>query len=465
MLRFVPSSVFVAVYDNSLDPLVPENWANESLAILEESMVIGNLVHRDFEDEFAKAGDLVHTRRPGEFKGKRKGTNDNVVVQDATSTDVQVPLNQHLHTSFLIRDGEESVAMKDLVLEYLSPAMLANARFIDQVLLGQVYRFLENQNGSLFGLTKDNAIEYITGTRNVMNKNKAYMDGRNLIWTPDSETLVLQNPTFHQADRLGDAGTALREASIGRKLGFDHYMCQNASAVAEGNTTDGAVNNAAGYPKGHTAAITVDGFSGIIATVGKWVKIAGDNTPYRITAKAETLGNTTSITLDAPLRNAVVDNAVVKIYNAAAVNNAAGYAVGYAKEIVYDGGNAPVVGQAVSFGASATSAVYSVLDVTATTILLDRPLDAAIVDNDAINVGPSGNFNFAFHRNALALVVRPLAMPRAGTGALSQSVSANGLSVRSTITYDGNKQGHLVTLDLLFGIALLDLKLGAVLLG
>ncbi len=37
-------------YANSITALVPEIWANESLLILEEEMVMGNLVHRDFND-------------------------------------------------------------------------------------------------------------------------------------------------------------------------------------------------------------------------------------------------------------------------------------------------------------------------------------------------------------------------------------------------------------------------------
>lgn len=55
---------FRTVYANTVDPFIPEWWANESLAILEEQMVIGNLVHRDFEEVVANVGDVVNTRRP-----------------------------------------------------------------------------------------------------------------------------------------------------------------------------------------------------------------------------------------------------------------------------------------------------------------------------------------------------------------------------------------------------------------
>lgn len=40
------SRPFMAVYDNSISAFIPQFWANESLAILEENMVMGNLVHR-----------------------------------------------------------------------------------------------------------------------------------------------------------------------------------------------------------------------------------------------------------------------------------------------------------------------------------------------------------------------------------------------------------------------------------
>jgi hypothetical protein len=466
MNQFINATPFSTVYANDIDALIPELWANESLVILEENMVAANLVHRDFQPVFARFGDIVHTRRPGEFEAKRKVSTDDVTVQDATSTDVQVPLNQHIHVSFLIRDGEESLAFKDLVETYLSPAMLAQARFIDKVVLGQFSQFLANGYGSLGGLTSSNVKDRILGTRNIMNLNKAYVESRNLIWNPNSETTALGLGEFTQAQDVGDQGFALREASLGRKFGFNNYMCQNMSDVAAGNTTSaGAINLSAGYAKGTTSALVVDGITGAIAT-GTWLKIVGEDAPNQVTAHTETLGNTTGITLRYPLKAAVLNDAVITFYTPGAVNLVAGYAAGYAKELVIDGFTvAPKVGQIVSFGTSGSAAIYTVMKATTTTLLLDRPLAAAVVNDDPVNIGPAGSYNFAFHRNAVTLVVRPLQAPKGGTGALSTVVNMNGLSMRATITYDGNKQGHLVTLDMLAGVAVIDTNLGAVLLG
>jgi hypothetical protein len=166
------------------------------------------------------------------------------------------------------------------------------------------------------------------------------------------------------------------------------------------------------------------------------------------------------------LTHAVAHSAVVKVVQRGAVNYSGNYAIGYDGYIVYASFTTiPCVGQMVSFGTDPTSPLYTIIDITATTMLLDRPLTVALTNGDAINPAPAGEYNFAFHRNAMALVIRPLASPRAGVGALSSAVTYNGASMRATITYNGTKQGHLVTLDMLMGVKVLNSSLGALLLG
>src|SRR5436190_5465569 len=310
-MNFLKAVPKINVYDNDVDAFVPEIWANESLAILEENMVAASLIHRDFEDELAKFGDIVNTRRPGEYVAKRKTASDDVTVRDSTAVNVQVPLNQHIHVSFLIKDGEESKSMKDLVETYMKPAMLAQTRIIDRIVLGQYPRFLINSFGGLNTLTTNNARDRILGLRNVLNVNKAYMDGRRLILTPSTETALLGLDLFTSAEKVGDDGTALEEASLGRKYGFGMYMSQNMAGVVSNPTTlpvtIGAVNNAGGYAKG-TTTMTVDGLSAAV-TAGQWFTVAGDDTPQQIVSSVG--GATpTSLTFYPGLRSAVANDAV-----------------------------------------------------------------------------------------------------------------------------------------------------------
>jgi hypothetical protein len=454
-LNLIPTLLIVA-YANDNDAFVPEVWAQESLMILENNMVATNLVHRDFSNQIAQFGDVVNTRKPGSFTAKRKGQDDDVVDQDASATNVAVPLDQHLHTTFVIKDGEESKSMKSLVDEYLRPAAISLAEAADQIVLGQVYKFLPNAVGKLgTAVTKDTVI----AAREKMNALKVPMSGRNLLIGPNMEGQLLGIADFVNAEKVGDDGTALREGSVGRKFGFDTYMAQQVpSIIGAGGTVTGAVNNAGGYAIGATA-ITVDGFAAAI-TNGSWCSIDGQ--PHRISA---TVGGATptQITIDSPLRAAVADNAVIVVYTPSQVNLVAGYVAKWYKGIVYDTVTPIKTGQLVS---TPDGQIFSAIGGTdGTTVMLDRPTVSSLADNAVLGRGPNGEYGFAFHRNAIAFVTRPLSTPRAGTGALSSVASYNGLGLRVTITYDGKAQGHRVTLDMLAGVKELDPSLGVPVLG
>jgi hypothetical protein len=464
--------MFAPVYANDNDAWVPELWANESVLILLENMVAANLVHKDFSPMVANFGDVVNTRKPTAFTGKRKVDGDDVTVQDATSTNIPVTLNQHFHVSFLIKDGEESKSFADLIAEYLKPAVEALASSVDKVVVGQTPQFLANNAAGLGEVTSSTAKDDLLDVRKVMNVNKAYVTGRNLILGPTLETLLLKDDTFTDADKVGDDGTALREASLGKKLGFQIFMDQNASDFVNSDTRTATTLNAA-EAAGQTV-LSVASATGI--EVGDMVTVAGDMIPHRVTAVSDVTAATDTITVTPALRDACDSGAAVKVYIHSHIDSRAetvttGYAAGWAKYMTIDGytsSKPPVVGQFVYI----EGYVYTIIDVvdatladSTCTILLDRPLDAAVLDDGVISMYPTGNYGFAFHRNAIALVTRPLATPKQGTGALSAVVDSNGVGVRVTITYNGTKQGHLVTVDMLCGIKVLDVNLGAVLLG
>lgn len=455
-----------AVHANDLDAFIPEFWAQESLAVLEESLVAANLVHRDFENTLAQMGDTVNCRRPNRFEPFRKDLTDNVTIQDATATNVPVVLNQHVHTSFLIRDGEESKSMTDLITEYIGPAVKGMARWTDRMVLGQYGQFVHNNAGQLGGLSGTTAKSYVIAARKRAETLKWPDEIRPMIVNQNAEANLLNTDLFVSSEKAGNS-TALETADMGRKFGFRFYQTQQMGLIVSGNTKrTGAVNLAAGYAAGSTVLV-VDGFTGTIAA-GSGISI--DGYPHWVVSSTATLGNATGITISRGLPAAVLDNAVIDVYTPGAVNAVAGYAVGYSKAIVVDTFSvAPQVGQMVSFAGtpSTTTPIYTILgiDVSTTSITLDRPLEVALVDNDTVNIGPAGDYSFSFLRDAIALVVRPLAAPKAGTGARSAVVNYNGLSMRATITYDGNKQGHLVTLDYLAGIKVLDNTFGLVMLG
>jgi len=59
-----PPAVPVAPVVAGSDCFIPELWARESMRILQENMVMGNLVQRDFTDQLKSFDDKVNVCRP-----------------------------------------------------------------------------------------------------------------------------------------------------------------------------------------------------------------------------------------------------------------------------------------------------------------------------------------------------------------------------------------------------------------
>jgi len=463
MNRLYLSQPYVACYENNLDAFIPEQWAREGLEVLEENMVMANLVHRDFEPEIAKFGDVVNTRRPGEFKIRRKKDGTTLAQQDAVATNVQVPLDQWFYSSFVIRDGEGSKSFQELTDIYLRPAMQTIARGIDRALLGRVHAYLgapASRVGKLGGLTASTAKDYVLDAREKLNIAKSPMDGRKLVMAPTSETAMLKTDIFLKANERGDGGTALQNATLGRILGFETLMDQNVNCVLSGSETD---TDPVTEP--YAAGTTGDLASVLAPAVGEFVNIAGNDQPtWAVASDAD------SFQLNEALKYATEDNAVatrwVKCVTAAAY--AAGYSEGIALTVT--AGKAPQVGQLLAFGTTpSTRHTYTVIESegsgTSCTVYLDRPLVAAVSSGADTFPGPYGAMNLAFHRDALALVTRPLALPDTRAGVMVGNADYNGITMRVLAQYDINAGGLIVNCDILAGVAVLNSSLLVPVLG
>ncbi len=452
---------------NDNDALIPELWAREALRTLASNMVMGALVNRDFSSLVADFGDVVNTSRPADFSAKRKTDADDVVDQDAISPNIPVPLDQHVHVSFVIKDGEMSKALPNLVERYLEPAAREMAEAIDRILTGQVARLTASEEGRLTEMDSTNAADFVLDANTSLDISRAPKSGRNLVLNPRAQKETLKADLFVSTEKRGDAGTALRTASLGTVYGVDSFMDQNIGFVAIGDaqTAIGVTDNAQAAGDTIIDTTVTDGAD---ITVGTYVVFGGEGKPYRIASKS---GDPVDLVLTEGLRDPVAAGASVTIYPQGEVKAAGGQVAGYSKEIDVDDHTAnkgPQLGQWITFGTGASSHSYSVIEVTETLttesqVLLDRPLDSAISAEDAVFYGPAGGFNLAFHRDAIALVVRPLITVPQDTGARSFVASFDDLAMRVTMQYDSKAQGMRVTFDLLCGVAILDDRLAVAL--
>ena len=72
--------------------LTPEVVAKEALMVLQSNLVMADLVHRDYSDEFVNVGDTITVRKPAKFMAKN--FTGSTVVQDITEGSEKVTLDR-----------------------------------------------------------------------------------------------------------------------------------------------------------------------------------------------------------------------------------------------------------------------------------------------------------------------------------------------------------------------------------
>lgn len=203
--------------------LTPDIIAREALMVLRNNAVMAKLVHRDYSSEFvAGVGDTITIRKPATFVAKE--FTSEIELQDATESGIEVKMDKHLDVSFSVTSKQMAMDIESFSQQLIVPAMQAFNDKVDKYLLG-LYADVTAAVGD--GTAMPTNIDGIVDAGAQLNKAKTPMTERRLVLDPLTEAAYLKLGTFHEADKVGDNGTALREASLGRKFGFDTYMDQN----------------------------------------------------------------------------------------------------------------------------------------------------------------------------------------------------------------------------------------------
>ena len=244
--------------------LTPEVIAREALMVLRNNAVMAKLVHRDYSDEFvAGKGDTITVRKPATFVANE--FNGTIEKQDAKETGVAVKMDKHLDVSFAVSSKELTLDIADFSAQYLVPAMQAFADKVDKYLIG-LEKGATNRVAHASG--EINQADLLKA-RKLLSDNAAPLADRRFVCGTTAEAELLGNELFVSAEKVGDEGTALREASLGRKYGMDIYADQNiikdgdyTPAIAFHKNALALVTRPLALPQGAAKSATVnyDGF-------------------------------------------------------------------------------------------------------------------------------------------------------------------------------------------------------------
>jgi P22 coat protein - gene protein 5 len=390
--------------------ITPSVIAKEALAQLENNLVMGNSVHREYKKDFVKVGASVSIRKPVKFYTADGAARVNQDVEEANTSLV---VDQRKHVSWKFSSEDLTLTIEDYSERYIKPAAITLAQTIDARGY-DLYRDVWNLVGTP-GTTPGSYGE-VSPVAQRLDEMAVPADRRYLALNPAAHYRIagdqvgLQNPSMVK--------TAYQQAQIGRIAALDAFSAQNVKSHMVGT---------------HGGAPLVDG--------------ANQDVTY---AAAKTTNAQTLATDGWPATTAVLKAGdVFTIAGVYAVNPVPGE--GASGKTVLPFLQQFVVRDDVSSDGSGSATL-----TISPAIIVSGPyqsVDAAPADNAAITVvGTAATAypqNLGFHRNAFALVTCPLEMPDGATWKARES--HNGLSIRVVKDYDIATDDDIIRLDVLYG--------------
>lgn len=400
----------------------PSIIAREALFHLENNVIMGQKVHRQYKKEFVKIGNTVTIRKPVKFIATDGATRSN---QDVIEETTSIVINNRKHVSWSFSSQDLTLTIEEYAERYIKPAMITLANTIDRALCVEGAQEFFNQVGTPGTTPADFTVLAATGQK--MDEEPVPDDGqRCLILNPAAR--------WAMADGMGGTGSGgifnadivhgmVRRGSLGQLANFSIYGDQNVALHLVGTHSGTPLVNDAAFAN-DTAIIAFDGMVGSV--VGALLK--GD---------------------------------IFTIANVFSVNDVSKESTGILQQFVVQ------ANVDTTTGAGSVTVFPDLNDGSTASTAAFQTVNALPADNATITIvgAASTSFpqNLAFHKNALALVTVPLELP--DSAVFKARADWRGFSIRVIKDYDIDSDDEIIRLDILFGVKAIYRELGVRMFG
>ena len=282
--------------------------AREALPRLAENLAFPSLVYRDFKNEFSDFGSTIQARLPVALAASEFDPASGISYDDIEEKTVDVTLDKIATVDSAASAIETATGIDDLNRVFVEPAAAALAEKInaDGLLL---YRDIPTCVGTAG--TTPATLAVLASARKQLNIQKVPVAGRAGLWDPEADAAFSTLDAIVHADKSG-SNQALREGSIGRVMGMDHYMSQAVKKHVTGVTAATAVKVNGAVSAGATKlSIDATTLTGKLVK-GDLIKI-GANTFTVTSDSAAAAANAIADIAVYPALPAVADNADVTL--------------------------------------------------------------------------------------------------------------------------------------------------------
>jgi hypothetical protein len=408
--------------------LTPDIIAKEGLRLLENELVIGAKVHTDFSSEFAMVGETISIDRPVQFYGQSDNLDVSSYNEDIIEGKETITMNKTETVKFKVTAKEKTLSLDQISERIVRPAVMVLKDRIESE-LAALYPSLYHFTGTP-GTTPSTFLSLGTGGA-ILTDAAVPTDGRFALHGTDTALALADGlkGVFVQ-DKVR---TALERNSIGRYANFDNFEFVHAPTHTVGNYGGTPLVN--GGSQGVTYLTVKDQKYSELSTDG-WT-----NSTTGILKKGD----------------------VITIAGVFAVNPVSKQSTGRLQTftILEDADSGASTGPAtLKVSPAIIPADATVANGKAYATVSTAPADNAAITVVSGDAGTSHKQSLLLHRNAFALVTRPLDVA-SGAGVKTSTQTGNQVTIRTTEWIDGNTLDHNFRFDMLFGVKAIDERLGA----
>jgi len=396
--------------------------AKEAVMILENELVMANLVHRGYEEEFTNkvngynVGETVSIRRPTDFTVRDGAV---AAVQDVVEGKTTFTVDKQKGVDFKFTSQDLTLQIGDLSERVMKPALVQLANQVDRDVFA-LYKKIPNHVTIPSGGINSYADFALAAER--MDLIGIPADDRRAVLTASDKWAMLGSQTALYMQDV--AKGAFREASMGRIGGIDTYSSLNAPRHTTGSRT-GTDTIGASFT-GDTWAATKD-------TNYSTVTISNMSGATVTLAAGDTLTIADVYDVNPVTKEQLPHLKMFTVVNAETASGSSIAAVEISPAIIVSGAQ-----QTVALAAGVT-------DINTKVVTYQGAASTAYAQN------------LYFHKNAFGLVMVPMVKP---PGAIDVGRRTyKGISVRVIPYYDGVNDSSSWRLDILYGTKAIDPRL------
>lgn len=400
--------------------LTPSVFAQEGLMLLENELVLGNVVHTDYSTEFQTVGDTISIRRPTQYLGQ----NDNLDItgyrEDITQGKTTISMNRTISIPVQIGAKDRTLSFDRLSEDVIRPAVIRMKDRIENE-LSQLYRQLYWYAGTPG--TPLTTFDQLAQAGAQMTEVAIPNSDRSAFHAPTTAAkLANEVKNVYVTDK---AKKAYEKAQVGFYAGFDNYETAYAPTHTAGVATGTPVVN--GANQNVTYDVAKDSWSQTLNTSG-WTN---STTGILKAGDVFTIAGVNSVN---PVSKA--DTGRLQTFVVMADANS-GASTGPAALTI----SPPIIASGAYQTVTAAPAASAAITVVSGT--------AAARSKQSLLLAPK----------CFALVTRALDIPN-GAGVKTSTKSGNKTVISVTEYVNGDTLAQTFRFDILFGVKVLDQRLG-----